>query len=117
MGNSLGASVTKAYGSLTFGRQSPLDLTTLSGYDPTPASVALSLLGWYIGWGGAVGAADANKWDNSVKYTYQYGPVHAGFMYSEGSEDSGLHGQSYGANVGADLARLRDRRGLYAGAR
>jgi predicted porin len=89
------------YGTLTFGRQSPLDLTTLSGYDPTPSSVAFSLLGWSSGWGGAVGAADANKWDNAVKYTNQYGPVHGGLMYSEGSEDSGLHGQSYGVNVGA----------------
>ncbi len=51
-------------------------------------------------WSGS-GSTQAARWDNSVKYVYQYGPVHAGAMYSDGGEDTGTLGTAYGFNAGA----------------
>jgi predicted porin len=89
------------YGTLTFGRQNSLSFGTLLNYDPTELSFAFSLLGWSGGFGGGSGATEALRWDNSLKYTYQYGPMHAGLMFAEGAQGSALHGDSYAGNIGA----------------
>ncbi|MCK1268921.1 porin [Bradyrhizobium sp. 49] len=88
------------YGTLTIGRQSPLGMTIMPGYDPTATS-AFSQIGWASGWGGAAGVADANKWNSSVKYANGYGPIHGAVMYAQGGQDGGLHGNSYAGNIGA----------------
>jgi predicted porin len=88
-----------AYGTLTFGRQASLQLDAIGAYDPMSLSFAFSLLG-YSGTNAGSGSTQAARWDNSVKYLYQYGPVHAAVMYSSGGEDAGMFGNGYGFNVG-----------------
>jgi predicted porin len=90
---------SSAYGTLTAGRQQSLQLDAIGTYDPLALSYAFSLLG-YSGTNGGSGSTEAARWDNSVKYIYQYGPVHAAFMYSGGGSDTGMFGTGYGANVG-----------------
>ncbi len=88
-----------AYGTLTFGRQQSFQLDAIAAYDPLELSYAFSLLG-YSGTNGGSGSTEGARWDNSVKYVYQYGPVHAGAMYSNGGDATGMFGQGYGFNVG-----------------
>jgi predicted porin len=89
-----------AYGTLTVGRQNSLQLDAIGTYDPMSLSYAFSLLG-YSGTNGGSGSTQAARWDNSVKYLYTYGPVHAGAMFSDGGVDTGTLGTDYGFNVGA----------------
>jgi predicted porin len=88
-----------AYGTLTAGRQDSLMLEAMRAYDPASLSYAFSPMGYSGTWSGS-GSTQAARWDSSVKYVYQYGPVHAGVMYSNGGEDSGTLGPSYGFNAG-----------------
>ncbi|MGO8778568.1 MAG: porin [Rhodomicrobium sp.] len=88
-----------AYGTLTAGRQQSFQLDAMAAYDPMALSYAFSLMGYSGTWGGS-GSTQAARWDNSVKYVYQYGPVHAGAMYSSGGEDTGILGNAYGFNAG-----------------
>lgn len=89
------------YGTLTVGRQTPLALSKMYSYDPVALAAAFSLLGFSSGFGGATGVADTSKWNNSVKYANEYGPVHGAVMFAQGSQDGGNHGNAYGANLGA----------------
>lgn len=87
------------YGTLTGGRQQTFQLDSLAAYDPMALSYALSLpgvTGTFVG----SGSTEAARWDNSVKYLYQYGPVHAGAMYGNGGDGTGMYGEGYGFNVG-----------------
>jgi predicted porin len=87
------------YGTLTAGRQQSLQLDALFIYDPMALSYAFSLLG-YSGTNAGAGDTEAARWDNSAKYLYQYGPVHAAAMYSVGGQDTAMFGGAYGFNVG-----------------
>ncbi len=94
------AGVSSAYyGTLTAGRQDSFMLEAMREYDPMALSYALSLVGYSGTWSGS-GSTQAARWDNSVKYVFQYGPVHAGAIYSNGGEDTGILGTAYGFNVG-----------------
>ncbi len=88
------------YGTLTVGRQQSLQLDSIATYDPLSLSYAFSLIG-YSGTNGGSGSTEAARWDNSVKYLYQFGPVHAAAMYSNGGDGTGLFGDAYGFNLGA----------------
>jgi predicted porin len=99
-GQALGGVSNAAYGTLTAGRQNSLDLDLMATYDPMSASYAFSLIGISGTAGGGVGDTEAARWDNSVKYVYQYGPVHAAAMYSVGSEDTAIHTGAIAAGVG-----------------
>ncbi len=88
-----------AYGTLSAGRQNSFQLDGIGAYDPMALSYAFSLPG-YSGTFAGSGSTEAARWDNSVKYLYQYGPVHAGAMYSNGGDATGLYGIGYGFNVG-----------------
>jgi predicted porin len=92
-----------AYGTLTAGRQNNLDLELQAAYDPFALSYAFSLIGYSGGAGAGIGDTEASRWDNSVKYVYQYGPVHAAGMYAQGGQDTALHSDGWGANIGATL--------------
>jgi hypothetical protein len=63
-------------------------------------SVALSLVGNTGTIVQGAGDTEASVWDNAAKYTYQFGPVHAGVQYSAGGNDTELQGYGVGANVG-----------------
>ncbi len=88
-----------AYGTLTVGRHISLQGDVFRDYDPQDLSNAFSLLRWSSSLAGA-GITEASNVDNSVKYAYQYGPVHAAGIYSPGGPDTGFFGPAYGGNVG-----------------
>src|ERR1700733_1379408 len=87
------------FGALTIGRQQSLQLDALALYDPQTLSYAFSFLG-YSGFNGGSGSTQAARWDNSVKYVFTSGPVHISGLYSNGGQDVGVLGKSYGADVG-----------------
>jgi hypothetical protein len=91
------------FGTLTIGRQQSLQLDALALYDPQILSYAFSFLG-YSGFDGGAGSTQGARWDNSVKYAFVSGPVHVSGMYSNGGQDTGLLGKSYGADVGATFS-------------
>jgi predicted porin len=87
------------FGTLTIGRQQSLQLDALAQYDPQTLSYAFSFLG-YSGFNAGAGSTEAARWDNAIRYGYQYGPVHVAAMYSNGGEDTGLLGKSYAGDIG-----------------
>jgi predicted porin len=102
-GVAYGGISSSTYGTLTAGRQNNLDLELQAAYDPMALSYAFSLIGYSGGAGAGLGDTETARWDNSVKYVYQYGPFHAAGMYSQGGQDTGMHGDGWGANVGGTL--------------
>jgi predicted porin len=89
-----------AYGTLTVGRQNSLDLDLMGTYDPMASSYAFSLIGISSTAGGGIGATETARWDNSIKYIYQYGPVHAAAMYTDGSADNAIHTMGIAGGAG-----------------
>ena len=87
------------FGALTIGRQQSLQLDALALYDPQTLSYAFSFLG-YSGFNGGAGSTEGARWDNSGKYAFTSGPAHITVMYSNGGQDTGVLGKSYGADVG-----------------
>jgi predicted porin len=100
-----GGLASKQFGTITVGRQNSLQLDQLVLADPQYLSYAFSFLG-YSGFNGGSGSTEAARWDNSVKYAYQNGPVHLAGMYSTGGADIGFLGKAYGAQVGMTYAGL-----------
>jgi predicted porin len=94
---------SSTYGTLTAGRQNNLDLELQAAYDPMALSYAFSLIGYSGGAGAGIGDTETARWDNSVKYVYQYGPFHVAGMYSQGGQDTAMHGDGWAANVGGTL--------------
>jgi predicted porin len=88
-----------SYGTLTVGRQRSFQYEAFDEYDPQGLSYAFGLIGYSAGFSGS-GDTEAARWNNSVKYTYQYGRLHAGAMYADGGPDTGIFGQAYGFNLG-----------------
>jgi predicted porin len=110
-----------AYGTLTIGRQNSLDLDLMNNYDPMGMSYSMSLIGWSGGAGPGIGMTETARWDNSLKYIYQYGPAHAAFMFASGSGDDSLQGNSYAGNIGVtwkgfsiDAVYTKEVDGVYA---
>jgi predicted porin len=93
------------FGALTIGRQQSLQLDALALYDPQALSYAFSFLG-YSGFNGGAGSTQGARWDNSGKYAFQSGPVHVSGMYSNGGQDTGVLGKSYGADIGVTFNGL-----------
>ena len=89
-----------SYGTVTVGRQRSFQYEAFDEYDPQGLSYAFGIIGYSASFSGA-GDTEAARWNDSVKYTYQYGPVHAGAMYSGGGPDTGIFGQAYGFDLGA----------------
>ncbi len=100
-GQAWGGVSNASYGSLTFGRQNSLENDNLGKYDAMGQSYALSLLGFTATDTAGAGATELSRWDNSVKYVYQYGPAHVAGQYSNGGQDTGIFGNAFGANAGA----------------
>ncbi len=88
-----------SYGTLTVGRQTSLQGEAFAAYDPQGQSNAFSLLGWSSSMA-AVGITETSSLDNSVKYVYKYGPLHAAGHYAHGGDGTGFFGDAYGANIG-----------------
>jgi predicted porin len=75
------------YGTLTIGRNNSLLLDQILGYDPMGGSYAFSPLGFSGTWIGG-GSTENGRLDQSIKYTWAYGPVHAGVIYQVGNYGS-----------------------------
>ena len=89
------------YGILKVGRQLTLATESLGAFDPQKSSIALSLFGWAGAAGAGAGSTETARWDNSIKYGYEYGPVHAAVMYTDGGDGTSVHGTGYAGSVGA----------------
>jgi predicted porin len=76
------------YGTLTIGRNNSLTLDQILGYDPMGGSYAFSPIGFSGTWAGA-GSTEDGRLDQSLKYTWNYGPVHAGVIYQLGNYGGG----------------------------
>lgn len=92
----------KQYGTFAIGRQNSLQLDAIAMYDPLALSYAFSLLG-YSGTTGGMGSTQAARWDNSAKYVYDFGPITAGAMYSDGGSSTGFFGKAYGVMFGGRI--------------
>jgi predicted porin len=98
-GNAWGGVTHPTFGTLTFGRQNPLG-AILFDYDAL-AGAGLGMIGWLPSLAGSQGVSEAGKWDNSVKYRFDYGTLlHGQIMYSEGSAGSAIYGHGIGGNIG-----------------
>ncbi len=93
------------YGTLTIGRQNTLDADAVGSYDPQQLAPAFSLFG-YSGFTAGGGNTEDARWDNSIKYVYQYGPVHAGAQYTNGGQDTSVQSGAYSFNVGGKIHGL-----------
>jgi predicted porin len=101
-GQLFGGISNKQYGTLTIGRQNSFQLDGIAAYDPLTLSYAFSLLG-YSGTDGGSGSTQAARWDNSAKYVYDFGPITAGAMYSNGGSATGFFGDAYGFMFGGHV--------------
>jgi predicted porin len=90
-----------SYGTLTIGRHNSFMTDGVGTYDPNHGSYAFSLIGYSGGAAGGIGSTETSRWDNSLKYVYQFGPAHAGVMYSGGGDNTSIRDNAIGANVGA----------------
>jgi predicted porin len=88
-----------SYGTLTGGRQQTLQYDQLLEYGPRMRSYAFGTRGYSAGFSGS-GDSEAARWDNSVRYLYEYGKVHAAAQYGAGGPDTGFFGNAYEFNVG-----------------
>ncbi len=91
---------SSTYGTLKVGRQLSLMFDGVIAYDPMGGSYALSPLGWSGFFAAGVGSTETSRWDEAVKYIFQYGPAHAAVMYADGSEDSSIQQGAWAANLG-----------------
>ena len=89
------------YGTLTVGRHNSFMTDGVGTYDPNHGSYAFSMIGYSGSAAAGAGTTEDSRWDNSVKYVYQFGPAHAGVMYSAGGDGTSILGDAVGANVGA----------------
>ncbi len=88
------------YGTLTLGRQNALALNQSVAYDPMGGSYAFSIIGYTGTFAGGSGVTEDARWDDSIKYVYQYGPAHAAVMYSDGGDATGMFNGGYAGNIG-----------------
>jgi predicted porin len=98
-GQLYGGVSNKQFGTLTFGRQNSFELDAIGAYDPLALSYAFSLLG-YSGTNGGMGSTEAARWDNAIKYVYEFGPINAGVMYANGGSGTGMFGPGYAFTLG-----------------
>ncbi len=99
-GPAFGGVSNAIYGTLTAGRQQSLQLDAAVNYDPMGFAPAFALLGYSGGTSGGIGSTETARWDNSVKYVFQYGPAHAAAMVTNGGESTALFNGGYGLNTG-----------------
>jgi predicted porin len=93
------------FGTLTIGRHNSLQLQALTSYDPQSLSYAFSFLG-YSGFNGGAGSTQGARWDNSIKYGLNSGPVHVAAMFSNGGEDTGILGHAYAFQAGVTIQQF-----------
>jgi len=99
-GQAYGGLSNSSYGTLTVGRQNSFMTDGVGTYDPNHGSYAFSYIGYTGSSAAGIGSTETARWDNSVKYLYQFGPVHAGAMYAKGGDGSSIQDDAVGGNAG-----------------
>lgn len=94
-----------SFGQLTIGRHNSVQLDALAQYDPQALSYAFSFLG-YSGFNGGAGSTEAARWDNSIRYSLNSGPLRIVGLYSSGGQDTGVIGKAYGIDAGVTFQGL-----------
>jgi predicted porin len=94
-----------AFGQLTIGRHDVPMGDALGVYDPQLRAPAFSYLG-YSGSVAGAGSTEAQRWDNSVKYSYQHSTLHLAVMYANGGFDATPIGTAYAGQLGVTIAGL-----------
>ena len=94
-----------SFGQLTIGRHNSVQLDALAQYDPQALSYAFSFLG-YSGFNGGAGSTEAARWDNSIRYSLNSGPLRVVGLYSSGGQDTGVIGKAYGIDAGVTYQGL-----------
>ncbi len=72
------------YGTVTIGRNNSFFLDEIIAYDPMGAAYAFSPIGFSGTFAGG-GSTEYGRLDQSIKWTWAYGPVHAGVLYQVGN--------------------------------
>ncbi|MBS0422119.1 MAG: porin [Proteobacteria bacterium] len=91
-------------GILTFGRQNSLMADDLLKYDPQLQAQAFSPIA-YSGTSGGLGDTEDKALDDTIKYTYAYGPARIAVLYQFGQRGTEPEGAE-SVDVGADYAGL-----------
>jgi predicted porin len=99
-GVAYGGISNSSYGTLTAGRQQTLNYDQLVEYGPWMRSYAFGTRGYSASFSGS-GDTEAARWDQSVRYLYKYGAVHAAAQYAGGGPGTGFFGNAYEFNAGA----------------
>src|ERR1700733_551819 len=95
---------SKTYGTITFGRHNTTLTDGIAKYDPNYAAQAFSLIG-LSGTTAGGGDTEDRRLDDSLKYTANYGLVHAGALYKF-NQSTGAAGSAFQLSLGADYAGL-----------
>ncbi len=93
---------SKQLGTLTFGRQSGLQLDDLIKYDPQAQSQAFSPIG-YSGTAAGGGATEDARLDSSLKYAVDHGPLRLAVMHQFGTRGA-IPTAADAVGVGGDWA-------------
>jgi predicted porin len=86
-----------SWGTLKGGRMTTVMADTIGAYDPLRVGYAVSPLGFNGGYSGA-GYTGESRWDNSLKYIYNAGPMTAALGYKTAGTTNGI---SQGSGLGA----------------
>ncbi len=105
-GQAYGGISNPMYGTLTGGRHNSFMNDGVGTYDPNKGAYAFSMIGFSGTPVQGGGNTELSRWDNSVKYVFQYGPAHAGVMYAPGGNGTSIFGDAVAANVGATYKGL-----------
>jgi len=90
---------SKDFGQLTFGRHRSFALDTVVSYDPIGGGYGFSPIGYSGTYAAGFGVTEDARWDDSLKYRIEYGPVHAGVMYKFADGNGGSNvGNTYLGN-------------------
>jgi predicted porin len=94
------------YGTLTLGRQNALETNGVIKYDPQGTSNAFAIIGFSGATSGSGRTEDA-RWDDSIKYAYNFGPVRTAVMYQTPGDIGGAGNDfGYAGNIGVDYGGL-----------
>lgn len=99
-GQAWGGFSSKDFGALTIGRHVTLLGDNIGKYDPMNGSYAFSIIG-YSGLAAGGGNTEDVRLDDSLKYVYKNGPLHAGALYQFGKSDASP-GEAWQGNLGFD---------------
>ena len=91
---------SKAWGTLTAGRNNSVPLDNVIKYDPMGASYAFSLIG-FSGAAGGGGDTENTRLDDSLKWTYKHDWLRLTGLYQFGKSDSSP-GEAWQGDIGVD---------------